>query len=164
MEVSQQSSEESSVTNPVSASPSNPATAPNVPVGMSGLIPNPPPQVPLQIFPHPSLPFAPPTSHLQSMSLPHLPMAPPSALESPIPASVLSLTPAPVKQGPRPVSSSPVPGTPWSLVWASDDRMFYFNATTHLSVWSIPSELVGNRDVESLLDNPPGGKSEHTGY
>lgn len=61
--------------------------------------------------------------------------------------------------GPRPVASIPVPGTPWSVVWSSDDRTFFFNATSHTSLWTTPEELLGNLNLQKILDNPPGGKS-----
>lgn len=66
-------------------------------------------------------------------------------------------------KGPRPIASIPVPGTPWSVVWSSDERMFFFNATNHVSVWSTPEDLVGCEALQKILDHPPGGKSEHVG-
>lgn len=164
MEVVQQSSEDTSAGTPVSASQSNPTL--NVPTGIS---PNQPlPQIPPQNFPPPVAPsvsFNSPTTHLQPVAPQSLlPMAQPSSLNAPIPASVLSLTPKKELLGPRPVASKLVPGTPWSIVWTSDGRTFFFNATSNSSKWSVPSELIGNQDVERILDHPPGGKSELTGY
>ena len=152
-----------------------PSSVPNQPqAGVLGPVPNPLPLLPqINLPPQPagpqSLPLNPPpgptpaaASLLQPQPTQLLPGAQQqqSILEAPIPASVLSLTPKERPAGPRPVATSAVPGTPWSIVWSSDDRMFFFNATTRASVWSVPSELVGNQDVERMLDNPPPGKSE----
>lgn len=43
----------------------------------------------------------------------------------------------------KPVSSTPVPGTPWCVVWTGDDKVFFFNPTTKSSVWERPPELLG---------------------
>ena len=63
-------------------------------------------------------------------------------------------------KGPRPVSSVPIPGTPWSVVWTSNDKHFFFDATSRVSVWTIPQELADNPQVEKVLDEAPGKKSE----
>jgi len=63
----------------------------------------------------------------------------------------------PINTGPRPVASIPVPGTPWSVVWTSDDRNFFFNATNRTSLWTTPEEIEDNPNVQKILDNPPGG-------
>lgn len=84
-------------------------------------------------------------------------------MDAPLPLSVLSTVVKPELKGPRPIASVPVVGTPWSVVWSSDERTFFFNATNRTSVWSIPEELEGNEALETVLDNPPGGKSEHVG-
>ena len=93
----------------------------------------------------------------------------------PAPLVVQELVPAPIFQqlqphppvyvkeepkGPRPISSVPIPGTPWSVVWTSDDRQFFFDATSRVSVWTIPQELVENPHVAKILDEPPGKRSE----
>ena len=65
----------------------------------------------------------------------------------------------PVKEepkGPRPISSVPVPGTPWSVVWTSDERMFFFNASSRVSVWTLPEELADNPQALRIVDEPPG--------
>ena len=84
----------------------------------------------------------------------------------PVLQPVLQPLPQPIKEepkGPRPISSFPIPGTPWSVVWTSDERRFFFNVTSHTSVWTIPEELASNPQVVRLLDDPPGGKSECLG-
>ncbi|XP_020511520.2 transcription elongation regulator 1-like protein [Labrus bergylta] len=53
-----------------------------------------------------------------------------------------------------PVASTPVPGSPWCVVWTGDDRIFFFNPTIHLSVWERPGELIG-RDISSIIEDPP---------
>ena len=63
--------------------------------------------------------------------------------------------------GPHPIKSVPVPGTPWSVVWSSDERIFFFNATTRVSLWTMPDELKSNPQVEKILDEPVAGKSEY---
>ncbi len=68
--------------------------------------------------------------------------------------------PKPEPKGPRPISSVPVVGTPWSVVWTSDERMFFFDAISRVSVWSIPEELAGNPLVHKIVDEPPWSKSE----
>lgn len=73
--------------------------------------------------------------------------------------------PQPIKEepkGPRPISSVPVPGTPWSVVWTSDERMFFFNASSRMSVWTIPEELANNPQALRIVDEPP-GKSKYVG-
>ncbi|XP_022246248.1 transcription elongation regulator 1-like isoform X2 [Limulus polyphemus] len=55
----------------------------------------------------------------------------------------------------RPVSSTPVPGTPWCVVWTGDGRVFFFNPSTRMSVWEKPDELKGREDVEKLVQAPP---------
>ena len=132
----------------------------------SGLMDSIPPQItsiPLQNFPPPAVLL--PTS-LMSPTHPNL-IPPQSSIV--LPPSVSFQPNAPpvlAKQepkGPRPVASVPVQGTPWSIVWSSDDRTFFFNATNRVSVWSVPEELEGNPNVEKILENPPGGKSEQVG-
>lgn len=43
----------------------------------------------------------------------------------------------------KPVSSTPVQGTPWCVVWTGDEKVFFFNPTTKTSVWERPIELQG---------------------
>merc|ERR1712173_215474 len=54
----------------------------------------------------------------------------------------------------RPISSTPVPGTPWCVVWTGDHRSFFYNPTTKLSVWEKPAEMVGRSDVAKMLESP----------
>ena len=54
----------------------------------------------------------------------------------------------------RPISSTPVPGTPWCVVWPGDRRSFFYNPTTKTSVWEKPADLVGRSDVAKMLDSP----------
>ncbi|XP_055037163.2 transcription elongation regulator 1 [Misgurnus anguillicaudatus] len=55
----------------------------------------------------------------------------------------------------RPVATNPIPGTPWCVVWTGDDRVFYYNPTTRLSMWVKPDELVGRSDVDKYVQEPP---------
>ncbi|XP_078019394.1 uncharacterized protein tcerg1l isoform X1 [Epinephelus lanceolatus] len=60
-----------------------------------------------------------------------------------------------------PVASTPVPGSPWCVVWTGDDRVFFFNPTIHLSVWEKPGELIG-RDISSIIEDPPHKRKKTT--
>ena len=62
-------------------------------------------------------------------------------------------------KGPRPVRSIAIAGTPWSVVWSSDDRQFFFNATNRNSVWTIPEDLECNPLVTKILEETTVGKS-----
>ena len=81
----------------------------------------------------------------------------------------------------RPVATNPIPGTPWyasrlishvitlltgrnvlkclllirCVVWTGDDRVFFYNPTTRLSMWDRPEELVGRGDVDKHIQEPP---------
>lgn len=55
----------------------------------------------------------------------------------------------------RPISSTPVAGTPWCVVWTGDKRVFFFNPSTKQSVWDRPKDLVGRVDVDELVRNCP---------
>ncbi|XP_038651200.1 transcription elongation regulator 1-like isoform X4 [Scyliorhinus canicula] len=61
----------------------------------------------------------------------------------------------------KPVATTPVPGTPWCVVWTGDERVFYYNPTTRLSMWDRPDELVGRADVDKIIQEPPHKKSEN---
>lgn len=63
-------------------------------------------------------------------------------------------------KGPRPVRSIPIAGTPWSVVWSSDNRQFFFNAANRSSVWNIPKDLESNPLIHKILDETTEGKSE----
>merc|ERR1712013_785834 len=54
----------------------------------------------------------------------------------------------------RPISSTPVPGTPWCVVWTGDHRSFFYNPTNKQSVWEKPAEMVGRSDVAKMLESP----------
>ncbi|VVC37261.1 Hypothetical protein CINCED_3A007955 [Cinara cedri] len=55
----------------------------------------------------------------------------------------------------RPVSSTPVDGTPWCVVWTGDGRVFFFKPSTRTSVWERPDDLKGKPDVDKMVSNPP---------
>ncbi|XP_023231078.1 transcription elongation regulator 1-like isoform X3 [Centruroides sculpturatus] len=55
----------------------------------------------------------------------------------------------------RPISSTPVPGTPWCVVWTGDNRVFFFNPSTRTSVWEKPEELKMRNDVDKMVQTPP---------
>ncbi|CAN9508827.1 unnamed protein product [Ophioblennius macclurei] len=61
----------------------------------------------------------------------------------------------------RPVASTPVPGSPWCVVWTGDDRVFFFNPTIHLSVWERPGDLIG-RDISRIIEDPPHKRKKST--
>uniref|UniRef100_A0A8C1VRI7 Transcription elongation regulator 1 n=1 Tax=Cyprinus carpio TaxID=7962 RepID=A0A8C1VRI7_CYPCA len=54
----------------------------------------------------------------------------------------------------KPVATNPIPGTPWCVVWTGDDRVFYYNPTTRLSMWDRPEELVARADVDKYIQEP----------
>lgn len=58
----------------------------------------------------------------------------------------------------KPVSSTPVSGTPWCVVWTGDGKVFFFNPATRTSVWERPQDLQGRSDVDKLLAAPPSEK------
>jgi transcription elongation regulator 1 len=41
----------------------------------------------------------------------------------------------------RPISSTPISGTPWCVVWTGDSRVFFYNPSTRTSVWERPEDL-----------------------
>ncbi|XP_007894387.1 transcription elongation regulator 1-like protein [Callorhinchus milii] len=55
----------------------------------------------------------------------------------------------------KPVASTPVPGSPWCVVWTGDDRVFFFNPSIQLSVWEKPMELEGRGDISKIIQDPP---------
>ncbi|XP_008331387.2 transcription elongation regulator 1 isoform X2 [Cynoglossus semilaevis] len=55
----------------------------------------------------------------------------------------------------RPIATNPIPGTPWCVVWTGDDRVFFYNPTTRMSMWDRPEELVGRADVDKHIQEPP---------
>uniref|UniRef100_A0A2K6GEG2 Transcription elongation regulator 1 like n=1 Tax=Propithecus coquereli TaxID=379532 RepID=A0A2K6GEG2_PROCO len=58
-------------------------------------------------------------------------------------------------RGSRPVASTPVPGSPWCVVWTGDDRVFFFNPTMQLSVWEKPTDLRNRGDLNRIIEDPP---------
>lgn len=41
------------------------------------------------------------------------------------------------------------------VVWTGDDRVFFYNPTTRLSMWDRPEELIGRADVDKSIQEPP---------
>lgn len=41
----------------------------------------------------------------------------------------------------KPVSSTPVSGSPWCVVWTGDSKQFFYNPSKRLSVWELPDDL-----------------------
>ncbi|GAB1292832.1 Transcription elongation regulator 1-like protein [Apodemus speciosus] len=58
-------------------------------------------------------------------------------------------------KGNKPVASTPVPGSPWCVVWTGDDRVFFFNPTMQLSVWEKPVDLQNRGDLKRIIEDPP---------
>ncbi|NWU88951.1 TCRGL protein, partial [Upupa epops] len=57
--------------------------------------------------------------------------------------------------GSKPVASTPVPGSPWCVVWTGDDRVFFFNPAMQLSVWEKPLDLKHRGDINRIIEDPP---------
>lgn len=55
----------------------------------------------------------------------------------------------------RPISSTPIAGTPWCVVWTGDGRVFFYNPSTRTSVWERPEDLVGRADVDKAISSTP---------
>ncbi|XP_026869063.2 transcription elongation regulator 1-like protein isoform X2 [Electrophorus electricus] len=62
----------------------------------------------------------------------------------------------------RPVASTPVPGSPWCVVWTGDDRVFFFNPTMQLSVWEKPLDLQDRGDLNKIIEDPPHKRKKDT--
>jgi len=60
----------------------------------------------------------------------------------------------------KPVSSTPVPGTPWCVVWTGDNRVFFYNPSQRASVWERPPDLQGRTDVDKMVAGPPDNSTE----
>ncbi|CAD6198602.1 unnamed protein product, partial [Caenorhabditis auriculariae] len=60
----------------------------------------------------------------------------------------------------RPVSSTPVSGTPWCVVWTGDGKVFFYNPSTKTSVWERPPETYGREDVDQMVSRMPDVKKE----
>ncbi|XP_059608869.1 transcription elongation regulator 1 [Phlebotomus argentipes] len=55
----------------------------------------------------------------------------------------------------RPISSTPISGTPWCVVWTGDGRVFFYNPSTRTSVWERPEDLLERADVDKAVSTPP---------
>ncbi|XP_019499622.1 PREDICTED: transcription elongation regulator 1-like protein [Hipposideros armiger] len=71
------------------------------------------------------------------------------------PPSILVTAEDSAAKGSRPVASTPVPGSPWCVVWTGDDRVFFFNPTMQLSVWEKPVDLRHRGDLNRIIEDPP---------
>ena len=102
-------------------------------------------------------PYFPQPSHMAGRSpiMTTWPGAPPATIHvPPVPPVTVEMEIQPEKDKGRPVSSTPVPGTPWCVVWTGDSRSFFFNPSNKQSVWEKPAELVGRSDVAKMLESP----------
>ncbi|XP_046706272.1 transcription elongation regulator 1a isoform X1 [Silurus meridionalis] len=63
----------------------------------------------------------------------------------------------------KPIATNPIPGTPWCVVWTGDDRVFFYNPTTRMSMWERPEELVGRADVDKSIQEPPHKRGQNNG-
>jgi hypothetical protein len=59
----------------------------------------------------------------------------------------------------KPVASQAIPGTPWCIVWTGDEKVFYFNPTTKVSVWEKPEDLLESDKVDEMLEAGPEKKA-----
>ena len=50
-------------------------------------------------------------------------------------------------------------GTPWSVVWTTDERQFFFDASSRVSLWILPEELKENPHVHRIIENGPNSDS-----
>ncbi|XP_055593491.1 transcription elongation regulator 1 [Uranotaenia lowii] len=55
----------------------------------------------------------------------------------------------------RPISSTPISGTPWCVVWTGDARVFFYNPSSRSSVWERPDDLKERADVDKAISVPP---------
>ena len=62
----------------------------------------------------------------------------------------------------KPVASQLIPGTSWCVVWTGDEKMFFFNPTTRLSIWEKPDELENNDKVDEIVSKGPPKKQPST--
>lgn len=61
----------------------------------------------------------------------------------------------------KPVSSTPISGTPWCVVWTGDNRVFFFNPSSKTSLWECPAELKNKPEVIELTKFPPKSKDSN---
>ncbi|XP_018412488.1 PREDICTED: transcription elongation regulator 1-like, partial [Nanorana parkeri] len=47
------------------------------------------------------------------------------------------------------------PPTIRCVVWTGDERVFFYNPTTRLSMWDRPEDLIGRADVDKIIQEPP---------
>ena len=40
---------------------------------------------------------------------------------------------------------------PRCVVWTGDERVFFYNPTTRLSMWDRPDDLIGRADVDKII-------------
>jgi len=113
-----------------------PISAP--PVSMSGMVKDDPPMMKKDVIPPKSQPVK----------------SAPAQLEKSKPPSGSGNSPAASGDKSRPVSSTPVHGTPWCVVWTGDNRSFFYNPSTKTSVWERPPDLIGRADVTEMLKSP----------
>ena len=66
----------------------------------------------------------------------------------------------PVRDKSKPISSTPIQGTAWCVVWTGDKRVFFFKPSTKESLWECPKELKGKPEVQRLLQKPPASDDE----
>lgn len=64
------------------------------------------------------------------------------------------------KDNTRPISSTPVSGTAWCVVWTGDGKVFFYNPSTKTSVWERPPEMYGRQDVDVLVSRCPEVKKD----
>jgi len=66
----------------------------------------------------------------------------------------------PVRDKSKPISSTPIQGTAWCVVWTGDRRVFFFKPSTKESLWECPKELKGKPEVARLTQKCPVSDSE----
>uniref|UniRef100_A0A8C0U3Q9 Transcription elongation regulator 1 n=1 Tax=Cyanistes caeruleus TaxID=156563 RepID=A0A8C0U3Q9_CYACU len=49
------------------------------------------------------------------------------------------------------------------VVWTGDERVFFYNPTTRLSMWDRPDDLIGRADVDKIIQEPPHKKGMEEG-
>ena len=60
----------------------------------------------------------------------------------------------------KPIASHLIAGTAWCVVWTGDDKVFFFNPTTKVSIWERPEELIDNKNVDEILEAGPAKKGQ----
>lgn len=48
-------------------------------------------------------------------------------------------------------------------MWTGDERVFFYNPTTRLSMWDRPDDLIGRADVDKIIQEPPHKKGMEDG-